>query len=72
MVDKVWEGLGGNQEDITIHREVWGIQGKSKINDRHLREKASAKKKGERGSMLETNGRSEVWGVQGGSKRMDR
>ena len=35
----------------TVHREVWGVQDRSKRKDRN-KGKASAKKKGERGATL--------------------
>ena len=31
VVDKIWKGLGGDQEEGTLHRKVWGVQ------DRNIR-----------------------------------
>ena len=50
VVDKVRKDIGGNQED-TVHRQVCGVQDRSKRKDRN-KGKASAQKHGEGGGTL--------------------
>ena len=53
VVEKVWKDRGGNQQEVmSVHREICGVQGWSKRNDRN-KGKANANQQGEGGETLE-------------------
>ena len=53
VVEKVWKDKGGNQQEVmSVHREVCGVQGWSKRNDSN-KGKANANQQGEGGATLE-------------------
>ena len=51
VFEKVWKDIGGSQERDTVHREVCGVQDRSKRKDRN-KGKARAKKQGDGGGTL--------------------
>ena len=51
VVEKVLKNTGGSPEEIFLHRKIWGLQDRSKRQDRN-KGKASAEKQGGRGGTL--------------------